>query len=84
MSDRRANNPADPTAERTAEQTTQSAGGLSGGRPGLEKTRLNDDNDDVIGRSGEDDRATPRRSGESETESDPVMPTDDTSLGTKI
>ena len=46
MSDRRAN-PSDPTAERTSESSTQTATGLSGGRPGMEQARRNDDNDDA-------------------------------------
>jgi hypothetical protein len=81
MSDRRPN-PADPTAERTSEQSTPTASGLTGGRPGPEQARRNDDNDDLIGRTGEDDRATPR--GDDESERDPVMPSDDSRLGTKI
>ena len=81
MSDRRAN-PADPTAERTSEQPTPTASGLTGGRPGMEQARRNDDQDDLIGREGEDDRATPRR--DSGSADDAVMPTDDASLGTKI
>lgn len=82
MSDRRPN-PADPTAERTSEQSTQSASGLGGGRPDVEQPRRTEDTDEeVIGREGEDDRATPRR--DDEAERDPVMPTDDSSMGTKI
>jgi hypothetical protein len=81
MSDRRAN-PADPTAERTSEQSTPSASGLTGGRPGVDQARRNDDNDDLTPRGAEDDRATPPRHDEGDI--DPVMPTDDSSLGTKI
>ena len=46
MSDRRAN-PSDPTAERTAESSTQTATGPSGGRPGIEQARRNDDADEA-------------------------------------
>ena len=81
MNDRRPN-PADPTAERTSEQSTPTASGLSGGRPGMEQARRDEDMDDPISRGPEDDRATPRR--DDEGEQDPVMPTDDASLGTKI
>jgi hypothetical protein len=81
MSDRRAN-PADPTAERTSEQPTPGNSGLSGGRPGTEQPRRNDDDDDLTGRGAEDDRATPRRRDSGDM--DPVMPNDDSSLGTKI
>ena len=81
MSDRRPN-PSDPTAERTSEQSTPGASGLGGGRPDLEQGRRDDDTDDPISRGPEDDRATPRRYDEDER--DPVMPTDDASLGTKL
>ena len=85
MSDRRPN-PSDPTAERTSEQSTPSASGLGGGRadagPDMEQPRRNDEGGDLIGREGEDERTAPSRYDESER--DPVMPTDDSSLGTKI
>ena len=81
MSDRRPN-PADPTAERTSEQSTPTASGLTGGRTDPEQPRRNDDNDELKPRGGEDARATPR--GHDAADDDPVMPTDDASLGTKI
>jgi hypothetical protein len=81
MSDRRPN-PADPSAERTSETSTPSASGLGGGRAGMEQARRDDDHDELIPRHGEDDRATPRR--HDEPDADPVMPTEDSSLGTKI
>lgn len=82
MTDRRPN-PADPTAERTAESSTQTASGLTGGRSGMEKGRRSDNKDDVIPREGEDPHTTPRQYDDADTD-DPVMPTDDASLGTKI
>lgn len=81
MTERRPN-PADPTAERTAESSTHTASGLSSGRPDMEQAHRNDDNDDLIPREGEDARASVRR--DEGTDEDPVMPTDDASLGTKI
>ena len=80
MTDRRPN-PADPTAERTSEQSTPSASGLTGGRPDREQGRR-DDGDELIPREGEDTRVDGDRG--AETDRDPVMPDDDTSLGTKI
>jgi hypothetical protein len=80
MSDRRPN-PSDPTAERTSEQSTPSASGLTGGRPDSEDVRRNDDHDDLTPRGAEDDRAMPSRP---DSDEDTVMPTDDSSLGTKI
>jgi hypothetical protein len=82
MTDDRRPNPSDPTAERTTESSTQTASGLSGGRPGMEQGHRDDHPDDVIPRSGEDTRTTPRRY--DDDDSDPVMPTDDATLGTKI
>lgn len=78
MNDRRTN-PSDPTAERTSEQSTPSASGLTGGRP--EDVRRTDETDDLTPRGAEDDRATPRQR---DSDEDTVMPTDDSSLGTKI
>jgi hypothetical protein len=77
----------DPTAERAIDQSTQSAGGLTAGRerdevgdgPGVERNRAEDD---VVRRRPEEHDDTPRRY-EEEVE-DPVMPSDDPSLGTKI
>ena len=83
MTDRRPN-PADPTSERTAEGSTQSASGLSGDRPGPEEARRNDDKDDLAPRGSEDARSTPPRPQDPDRDHDPVMPTDDSSLGTKI
>ena len=82
MSDRRSN-PADPTAERTSEMSTPTASGLTGGRPGQEQARRNDDNDDLLPRPGDDARTAPPRRNKTEGD-DAVLPTDDASLGTKI
>ena len=66
----------DPTAELQSDQSTQSASGLSAGR-----TRL-DETSDVVNR-GEFD--TPRSYDQPiEDDDDPVMPSDDTTLNTKI
>jgi hypothetical protein len=75
MTDRRPN-PSDPTAERTSEQFTPSGGG-----PDMEQGRRRD-GDELVPREGEASRATDRRADEADR--DPVMPDDDTGLGTKI
>jgi len=63
----------DPTAEQTADQSSQSASGLSGGRPGR---------DQAVNQESLD---TPRRYDQPiEDDDDPVMPSDDTTLNTKI
>ena len=64
----------DPTAERTADQSTQSAGGLGAGRTAGEPDLVNRDPLD-----------TPRRYEQPiEDDADPVMPSDDATLNTKI
>jgi hypothetical protein len=71
----------DPTAEFSSDQSTQSASGLSAGRegPGVERNR---ESDDVINRA---DLDTPRRYDQAlEDDEDPVMPSDDSTLNTKI
>jgi hypothetical protein len=90
MTRERRSNMDDPTAELTADQTTQSASGLSSERngPGVDRNRevepeRNRELDDPARRTREEHDATPRRY-EQRTEDDPVMPSDDSSLGTKI
>jgi hypothetical protein len=75
---------ASPTSERTIDQSTQSASGLGAERPGTQSEARDDEDPDVVDRDRSDaDRdETPRRYEEG-TE-DPVMPTDDSSLNTKI
>lgn len=79
---------AKPTEERTADQSTQDAGGLhkdSGGLrpgPGPELARERDA-DDVLNRSVEERYDTPRNYDPDENR-DPTMPSDDSSLNTKI
>ena len=80
MTDRRPN-PSDPTAERTSEQSTPSASGLTGGRPDMEHGRRNE-GDELIPREGEDSRVRGDR--RTDTDRDPVMPDEDTSLDTKV
>ena len=66
----------DPTAERESDQSTQSAGGLSAGRDRVRES------DDIVNRGPLD---TPRRYDQPiEDDEDPVMPSDDTTLNTKI
>jgi hypothetical protein len=73
----------DPTAEAVADQSTQSASGLgsSRGREGTEKNRTGDD--DTVRRTADERDYTPRRY-EQPAEDDPVMPSDDSTLQTKI
>lgn len=85
----------DPTAERTTDGSTETASGLTTGRsgpdastpapdregPGVERNRTVDET--AIRRRPEGRDTTPRRY-EQPAEEDPVMPTDDPSLGTKI
>ena len=78
--------PADPTAERTADQSTQENAGLQGGlqdvRPGPGPELAHDDDaEDVLNRSVEERYQTPRHY---ERTSDPALPSDDSSLNTKI
>jgi hypothetical protein len=64
----------DPTSETTADQSTQSASGLGGGRTAAEP--------DLVNRGPLE---TPRRYEQPiEDDSDPVMPSDDSTLNTKI
>jgi hypothetical protein len=66
----------DPTAELAGDQSTQSASGLSAGRT-PDRSR-----DDAVNRDPLD---TPRRYEQPiEDDDDPVMPSDDTTLNTKI
>jgi hypothetical protein len=70
----------DPTAEPAIDQSTQSASGLSVDRdgPGAERNRSRED---VVNRGLE----TPRRYDQPiEEDEDPVMPSDDSTLNTKI
>jgi hypothetical protein len=87
MSGERRTPPHDPTAERTAEQTTQGAGGLhksvGANRPGsLSETGR--DADDTAYRNDGDLYETPRRYDSEDNDKDPVMPSDGSTLGTKI
>ena len=77
----RKQNQSDPTAERTAEQSTQTAGGLGGGR-GTPETPPEREGEDVLNRSREERYDTPRRY--EEGHADPTMPSDDSTLNTKI
>ena len=71
----------DPTAEFSTEQSTQSASGLSSGREGTDVER-GTFREDVIDR---DELETPRRYEQPlEDDEDPVMPSDDATLNTKI
>lgn len=86
----------DPTAERTADQSAETASGLTTGRPGPDTTPLAPDDaggpgvernrtvdETAVRRRPEGRDGTPRRYDQPADE-DPVMPTDDASLGTKI
>jgi hypothetical protein len=65
----------DPTAERTAAQSTQSASGIAQDRQGT----------DDRGEPGRGALDTPRRYDQPiEEDDDPVMPSDDSTLNTKI
>jgi hypothetical protein len=76
-----------PTAERTSDQSTPSASGLTAERPGPGPERQYDD--DVVPRTPEGHQ-TPRNYDRAEkfeqgdNTDDPVMPSDDSSLNTKI
>jgi hypothetical protein len=70
----------DPTAERTSDQSTESASGLTAGR---ETTPRRADDEDLIRRTAEERDRTPRRY-DQPAEADPVMPSEDPSLNTKI
>lgn len=86
MSVDRRPHPSDPTAERTADQSTQQSGGLhrglEGARPGPGPEVGHDDAEDLLGRNDEDLYATPRRYEQEDTDS--TMPSNDSSLNTKI
>ena len=69
-----------PTAERTADQSTQSASGLTAERPGVTPERQSEDDRDVVVRTQRPDERTPRNY----DSDDDVMPSDDSSLNTKI
>jgi hypothetical protein len=74
----------DPTSEPVSDQSTQSASGLSGARsgPGVERNRQTD-GDEVVDRSGSAN--TPRRYEQPvEEDEDLVMPSDDSTVNTKI
>jgi hypothetical protein len=72
----------DPTAENTSDMSTPSASGLGAG-----VTRADDrrepGRDEVVRRRGDQHDSTPRRY-EQPADDDPVMPSDDSSLNTKI
>jgi hypothetical protein len=73
---------AKPTEERTADQSTPSASGLTAGRDAVHRERDQDDrNEDVAARTGRGE-AVPRRY-EEHTDDD-IMPSDDSSLKTRI
>lgn len=79
--------PHDPTAARTADQSTQSAGGLHQGVEGVQsgpgpEVAREADADDVLYRNDEDLYDTPRRYEEDDT--DATMPSNDSTLNTKI
>jgi hypothetical protein len=72
----------DPTDEPAIDQSTQSASGLSRdvSGPGVERNRSLDR--EVVNRSGS---STPRRYDQPiEEDSDPVMPSEDSTVNTKI
>jgi hypothetical protein len=72
----------DPTAERTADPLTHTPDGDGPARegPGAERLRQTDD---ILARTPDEHATTPRRY-DQRTEDDPVMPSEDPSLGTKI
>ena len=71
----------DPTSERSADQSTQSASGLST-RPSASDVGRGTLDDEIVNR---DDLETPRRYEQPVTDDpDPVMPSDDATLNTKI
>ncbi len=73
----------DPTAETAIDQSTQSASGLTTPRPGPGVERNADVDPEVVNRS--DPSSTPRRYEQPiEADDDPVMPSDDSTLNTKI
>lgn len=72
---------AQPTSERTANQSTPSASGLTAERPGVTSECESDEDRDVVARVDRGQGDTPRRY---EEDADDVMPSDDSSLNTKI
>lgn len=87
MNDTRRTPLADPTAERTTDQSTQENSGLHGSlgdvRPGPGPELARDQAaDDVLRRSAEERYDTPRR--HDDDHDDPTMPSDDSTLNTKI
>jgi hypothetical protein len=74
----------DPTDEPVATQSSHTASGLSGGRPGPGVELNADYTEDAVNRAGVD-TSTPRRYEQPlDDDSDPVMPSDDATLNTKI
>ena len=69
----------DPTAERSADQSTGSASGLNAGRDLTNRA----DSEDLIRRTAEKRDTTPRRY-DQPADADPVMPSKDESLNSKI
>ena len=72
----------DPTSEPATDQSSESASGLTAGRegPGVERNR---GDADLVNRRTAD--TTPRRYEQPlEDDHDPVMPSDDSTLNTKI
>jgi hypothetical protein len=72
----------DPSDERVSDQSSQSASGLSR-RPAAGVERNSQTVEEVVDREAED-MATPRRYEQPLDQDDPVMPTDDATLNTKI
>ena len=69
----------DPTAERTSDQSTQSASGLTDGPDARNRA----DDEDLLRRTAEERDRTPRRY-DQPAEADPVLPSTDSALNTKI
>jgi hypothetical protein len=88
MKDQRRRTPlADPTAERTADQSTQENSGLHGGLEGVRRGPGPElageaDSDDVMNRNTHERYDTPRRY--EDDPDDATMPSDDSTLNTKI
>ena len=77
----------DPTAERTADQSTQDAAGLHESVRGRQRgsgPSVGPDGDDTAYRNDGDLYETPRRYDSEDSDRDSVMPSDDSSLNTKI
>jgi hypothetical protein len=69
----------DPTAEHTADESTDSASGLTAGRD----TRNRAESEELIRRTAEERDTTPRRY-DQPADADPVLPSQDAALNTKI